>query len=60
MSVNFTHVFVYVGIFALYIFRIAIFAVRANRAKRTYFLTCSRPGCKHTSKSVEAVCMLVL
>nr|DAQ42710.1 MAG TPA: hypothetical protein [Caudoviricetes sp.] len=42
-------------------FSLSFFDVVANTTKRTYFfLTCSRSGCKHASKSAEAVCVLVL
>jgi hypothetical protein len=44
-----------VGIFALYIFRIAFFAVRANWARRAYFFNAHLKGCGHVRKSVETV-----
>lgn len=36
LQINYTRVFIYVGIFALYIFRIAFFAVVANTTKRAF------------------------
>lgn len=52
--------FIYVGIFALYIFRLSFFWCGCEHHKAHIFLTCSHSGCKHAGKSTEAVCMLVL
>jgi len=55
LQINNTHVLNYVGNFALYIFRIAVFCSPCELDKAHIFFNAHLKGCGHVRKSVETV-----